>query len=169
MNSIISLHRLRRTGRVLAGAALTVMTVSVWVAPTQADSLHDSITEKVVELQASQKRWIFIDLKTQRLIALEGATPVYAIVVSTGKNSSPTRPGIFKVQSKILSQRLRGAGYNIPNVPYIMFYQGNYAIHGAYWHHQFGTPVSHGCVNVAVNHARWLFAWASVGTPVLVY
>jgi lipoprotein-anchoring transpeptidase ErfK/SrfK len=169
MNSIISLHWLRRTGRVLAGAALTVIAVGVWVAPTQADSLHDSIAEKVVELEASQERWIFIDLKTQRLIALEGATPVYAIVVSSGKNSSPTRPGIFKIQSKVPAQRLRGAGYDIPNVPYIMFYQGNYAIHGAYWNHQFGKPVSHGCVNVAVNHARWLFAWASVGTPVLIY
>jgi lipoprotein-anchoring transpeptidase ErfK/SrfK len=63
---------------------------------------------------------------------------------------------------------MRGADYDLPNVPYVMFYQGNYAIHGAYWHYQFGTPVSHGCVNVAVNHASWLFDWASVGTPVVI-
>jgi lipoprotein-anchoring transpeptidase ErfK/SrfK len=49
-----------------------------------------------------------------------------------------------------------------------MYYEGNYGIHGAFWHRRFGTPVSHGCVNVAVNHARWLFDWASVGTAVVI-
>jgi len=51
---------------------------------------------------------------------------------------------------------------------YTMYYSGSYAIHGTYWHHRFGTPVSHGCVNVA-GHARWLFNWALVGTPVVVH
>ncbi|HEY9707883.1 MAG TPA: L,D-transpeptidase, partial [Oculatellaceae cyanobacterium] len=102
------------------------------------------------------------------LIAWEGANPMYAIVISTGKNSTPTLPGVFKIQSKVPTQRLRGADYDLPNVPFIMYYQGNYAIHGAYWHNSFGTPISHGCVNVAVNHARWLFNWASVGTPVVI-
>jgi lipoprotein-anchoring transpeptidase ErfK/SrfK len=63
---------------------------------------------------------------------------------------------------------MKGAGYDIPNVPYAMYYEGNYGIHGAFWHRRFGTPVSHGCVNVAVNHARWLFDWASVGTAVVI-
>jgi lipoprotein-anchoring transpeptidase ErfK/SrfK len=50
-----------------------------------------------------------------------------------------------------------------------MYYDGGMAIHGAYWHNLFGNPVTHGCTNVAVNHAKWLFEWASVGTPVVVH
>lgn len=50
-----------------------------------------------------------------------------------------------------------------------MYYDGGYAIHGAYWHHNFGTPVSHGCINVAVDHAEWLYNWASIGTSVVIH
>lgn len=64
---------------------------------------------------------------------------------------------------------MRGADYDVPNVPYTMYYHRGYALHGAYWHRKFGTPVSHGCVNLAVNHAKWLFNWAGVGTSVIVH
>ncbi|MGA9378208.1 MAG: L,D-transpeptidase, partial [Phormidium sp.] len=60
-------------------------------------------------------------------------------------------------------------GYDVPNVPHTMYFHRGYAIHGAYWHNRFGTPVSHGCINVAPNHAAWLFNWANVGTPVVVH
>ena len=63
---------------------------------------------------------------------------------------------------------MRGEGYDVPNVPYTMYYKDGYGIHGAYWHKNFGTPVSQGCVNVAPNHAKKLFNWASVGTTVVV-
>jgi len=122
----------------------------------------------VDKIKQSSDRWIEINLTTQRLVAWEGKTPVYAIVISTGKDATPTHPGTFKIQSKHQSSRMRGRNYDVPNVPYTMFYSGNYAIHGAYWHRRFGTPVSHGCVNVAVNHAKWLFDWAAIGTPVIV-
>ncbi|HEY9651955.1 MAG TPA: L,D-transpeptidase, partial [Coleofasciculaceae cyanobacterium] len=128
----------------------------------------ERIATRVTELQASPERWIQIDLKNQRLIAWEGGTQVYAVIISTGKKATPTRPGIFTVQSKHRTNRMRGTGYDISDVPYVMYYSGGYAIHGAYWHRRFGTPVSHGCVNVAVDHARWLFNWASVGTPVII-
>jgi lipoprotein-anchoring transpeptidase ErfK/SrfK len=174
LKSIISSKWLPRTGRFFAVAALTLTTLSGWVAPAlstpprEAIVIRERFAKTVRALLASQERWILVDLKTQRLIALEGANPVYAIAISTGKASTPTRPGIFKIQTKVAKQRMRGADYNLPNVPYVMFYQGNYAIHGAYWNRQFGKPVSHGCVNVAVNHAGWLFDWASVGTPVVI-
>ncbi len=159
---------LRCSGAFLASTALTVTALGSYVVPTQAAPLRENIAAKIVTLQASKKRWILVDLNYQRLIAWEGGNPIYAIVISTGKNSTPTLPGVFKIQSKVPTQRLRGADYDLPNVPFIMYYQGNYAIHGAYWHNSFGTPISHGCVNVAVNHARWLFNWASVGTPVVI-
>ena len=154
---------------VLAGTAITLATFGVWVAPTPSTPLDESIATKMMELEVSKERWIQIDLKNQRLIAWEGGNQVYLIAISTGKNSTPTRPGIFKIQTKLAKSRMRGADYDISNVPYVMFYEGNYAIHGAFWHRKFGTPVSHGCVNVAVNHARWLFDWVSVGTQVIIH
>lgn len=169
MKSIILLNWLRRCGTVLASAALILGVFGVWVAPTLSTPLAESIAQKMMDLEASEKRWIQIDLKSQKLIAWEGGNQVYAITISTGKDSTPTRPGIFKIQTKLAKSRMRGADYDISNVPYVMFYEGNYAIHGAFWHRKFGTPVSHGCVNVAVNHARWLFDWASVGTPVVIH
>ena len=117
----------------------------------------------------SEQRWLEIDLSDQRLFAWEGNTRVHAVIVSTGKSSTPTRTGKFTIQQKIPQQRMQGAGYNLPNVPHVMYYSGNYAIHGAYWHNNFGIPVSHGCINVAPDHARWFYDWASVGTPVVIH
>ncbi len=166
--NIIPSQGRRRCGTFFVSAALSLITLGIGVAPALTAPVPESVIRKIAALQASQERWILVDMTTQRLVALEGKNPVYAIVISTGKDSSPTRPGIFKIQTKYASSRMSGADYDIPNVPYVMFYQGNYAIHGVYWHRQFGKPVSHGCVNVAVNHAQWLFDWASVGTPVVI-
>jgi lipoprotein-anchoring transpeptidase ErfK/SrfK len=126
-------------------------------------------TQKMTDLKQSSARWIEVNIATQRLIAWEGPTAVYAIIISSGTDDHPTVPGSFAIQSKHRSARMRGADYDVPDVPFTMYYYGGYAIHGAYWHHRFGTPVSHGCVNVAVNHAEWLYDWASVGTPVVVH
>ena len=63
---------------------------------------------------------------------------------------------------------MRGRGYDIPNVPYAMYFYRGYAIHGAFWHNRFGTPVSHGCVNLRVYQARKLFRWTNHGTLVIV-
>jgi lipoprotein-anchoring transpeptidase ErfK/SrfK len=63
---------------------------------------------------------------------------------------------------------MRGRGYNIPNVPYTMYFYKGYAIHGAFWHNRFGTPVSHGCINLPVQQARKLYNWTSTGTLVVV-
>ncbi|MGH1397366.1 MAG: L,D-transpeptidase [Trichormus sp.] len=154
----------------VAGAVLSFSTINI--SPddvAQASSLNQKIAENLQTLQKSEERWIQINLSTQRLIAWEGKKPVYAIIISSGKKSTPTRIGNFKIQSKHKSTRMRGRTYDVPNVPHTMFYQGNYAIHGAYWHQKFGTPVSHGCVNLAPNHAKWLFNWASLGTPVVIH
>jgi lipoprotein-anchoring transpeptidase ErfK/SrfK len=103
------------------------------------------------------------------LIAWEGSQPVYAVIISTGKATTPTPTGIFAIQTRHRVARMQGYDYDVPDVPYTMYYHRGYAIHGAYWHSRFGTPVSHGCINVAVNHARWLYHWATVGTPVVVH
>jgi lipoprotein-anchoring transpeptidase ErfK/SrfK len=129
----------------------------------------DPATAAIAKLRKTSDRWIEVQLETQRLVAWEGNKPVYAIIVSTGTDTYPTRPGIFAIQTKLEVARMQGADYDVPDVPFTMYYDNSYAIHGAYWNRRFGTPVSHGCVNVAVNHAEWLFNWAAVGTPVIVH
>lgn len=151
---------LRLAKRVLAGAVSTLVVMG-WIGA-------GAIANSPIHLKQSSDRWIQIDLSSQRLIAWEGNQPVYAVIVSTGQASTPTPTGTFAVQSMHRTARMQGQDYDIPDVPFIMYYSGSYAIHGAYWHRQFGTPVSHGCTNVAVDHAEWLFNWASVGTPVVV-
>jgi lipoprotein-anchoring transpeptidase ErfK/SrfK len=65
---------------------------------------------------------------------------------------------------------MSGPGYDLPNVPWVMFFTSRgHAIHGAYWHNNFGNPMSHGCVNLPVSNAQWLYNFASVGTPVVVH
>ncbi|MDZ7961310.1 MAG: L,D-transpeptidase [Aulosira sp. DedQUE10] len=153
----------------LTGVALTFMFTNPGICEVEAKAKDDTIAQTIGTLKQSDQRWIQINLSKQRLIAWEGKTPVYATMISTGKKSTPTRIGTFKIQSKHKSTRMRGRDYDVPDVPYTMYYQGGYGIHGAYWHKKFGTPVSHGCINVAPNHAKWLFNWASVGTSVFIH
>ncbi|HIK44262.1 MAG TPA: L,D-transpeptidase [Leptolyngbyaceae cyanobacterium M65_K2018_010] len=141
--------------------------LSATVGPAFAQA-SEAIALEVETLRQSTQRWLQIDLSSQRLIAWEGNTPVYAVIVSTGKPETPTVTGVFAIQSKYRVAHMRGEDYDIPDVPWTMYFYRGYAIHGAYWHHNFGTPVSHGCVNVAVDHAEWFFNWAEVGTPVIV-
>jgi lipoprotein-anchoring transpeptidase ErfK/SrfK len=156
-----------RTGSLLG---LLISLSLSWIGTMSVPAIaQDRIAQAMTSLKLSSDRWIEVNLSTQRLIAWEGGTPVYAVIVSTGTDSHPTVPGTFAIQSKHVKARMRGEGYDVPDVPYTMYYYGGYAIHGAYWHHRFGTQVSHGCVNVAVNHAHWLFNWASLGTPVVVH
>lgn len=116
----------------------------------------------------SPERWIQVDLSQQKLTAWEGKRRVYTFKISSGKKSTPTPVGRFRIQTKHKTTRMRGRGYDIGNVPYTLYYHGSYAIHGAYWHKRFGTPVSRGCINLPPNRAKLIFNWASVGTPVVV-
>lgn len=134
-----------------------------------AQEISPKISQELIVLKESQKRWIEIDLSTQSLTAWEGSQPIQTITVSTGKKSTPTISGVFTIQSKRPIDRMRGADYDVPNVPHAMYYHRGYAIHGAYWHNKFGTPVSHGCVNLELDHAEWLFNWTSVGTSVVIH
>ncbi|MFN6567325.1 L,D-transpeptidase [Dendronalium sp. ChiSLP03b] len=168
MRSMTNTNWTRHLKLFLAATALSLSAIGAGTGQAWAVSGKQTIAQSIQTLQKSDRRWIQINLSKQRLIAWEGRKPVYAVLISSGKKSTPTRVGTFKIQSKYKSTRMRGEDYNVPNVPFAMFYQGNYGIHGAYWHRRFGTPVSHGCVNMAPNHAKWLFEWASLGTPVVI-
>lgn len=169
MKNMNNRKKWRNIGTLIASIALSFNVIAQESSPVFANDYHNAIAYRMLELQDSSERWIQIDLTRQRLIAWEGNKAVYAVIVSTGKRSTPTRTGTFRVYTKYRETRMIGPGYDVPDVPYTMYYDGGMAIHGAYWHNLFGTPVSHGCTNVAVNHAKWLFEWASVGTPVVVH
>jgi lipoprotein-anchoring transpeptidase ErfK/SrfK len=168
MKSLIFPIWMRPLKLLLTGTALTLNIFFAASNEVWAQSKSQTIKEQIQTLQKSDQRWIQIDLSDQRLVAWEGGKRLYAIIVSTGKKSTPTLTGVFQIQSKLKSTRMRGTDYDIPNVPHTMYYSGSYGIHGAYWHQKFGTPVSHGCVNLAPKHAKRLFNWASIGTPVVV-
>jgi lipoprotein-anchoring transpeptidase ErfK/SrfK len=127
-----------------------------------------NLAARIDALKQSSVRWIVVDLSEQRLNAWEGNTLVFSAAVSTGRSDEPTPTGVFEVQTKLEKAWMQGENYDVPNVPYAMFYSGNYAIHGAYWHEQFGSPVSSGCINLPIDQAAWLYNWAEVGTPVVV-
>jgi lipoprotein-anchoring transpeptidase ErfK/SrfK len=155
---------------IVAGILATeVVAVNLFVPVVVAQTYQDTLNQKMAILKKSGERWIEVNLSTQRLIAWEGSKPVYAVIISTGKKGTPTIPGIFAIQSKRSIDRMRGEDYDIDDVPYAQYYSGGYAIHGAYWHRNFGTPVSHGCINLAVDHAKWLFNWSEVKTPVVIH
>ncbi|MCZ2128303.1 MAG: L,D-transpeptidase family protein [Anaerolineales bacterium] len=114
-------------------------------------------------------RWFDVDLSDQMMYAYEGDTLVRSFVVSTGLWQTPTLTGRFKVWIKLKSAPMSGPGYYLPNVPNIMYYDGDYGIHGAYWHNNFGVPMSHGCVNLSLPDAEWAYDFASVGTVVNIH
>ena len=171
MKSMNLARHIRYIKILVAGIALSASFASL---PTNTAEAHHTkksdqkVSEKVKQLKNSNRRWIQVDLSEQRLITWEGNKPVFGVIVSTGKKDTPTPIGVFNVYTKLKTTRMRGEGYDRENVPYTMYYQGDYGIHGAYWHNSFGTPVSRGCVNVAPNHAKKIFNWASVGTTVVV-
>lgn len=113
--------------------------------------------------------WFDVDLSEQRMYAYEGDTLVNTFIVSTGTWQTPTVTGKFKVWIKLRSAAMSGPGYYLPDVPYIMYFYGDYGIHGTYWHNNFGVPMSHGCVNLSIPDAEWAYNFASVGTVVNVH
>ena len=114
-------------------------------------------------------RWIDIDLSDQMLYAYIGENIVNSFVVSTGTWRTPTVIGEFHIWVKYRYTDMRGPGYYLRDVPYTMYFYKGYGIHGTYWHDNFGTPMSHGCVNMRTPEAGWLFDFASVGTLVNVH
>ena len=122
------------------------------------------------------KKWIDVSIKRQVLTAYEGERPVFATLVSTGRGgtgdpttSSATIQGVFFIQSKHLSATMDGSGgatsHDLHDVPYVQYFHNSYALHGVYWHDDFGKVMSSGCVNLAPADAAWLFEWTDPSVP----
>ena len=130
-------------------------------APIGADGYHTH----PAPLSETEK-WIDVDLSEQRVVAYEGATPVQSFIVSTGKENTPTVTGTFRIWAKTAVQDMfggnRAAGdyYFLEDVEWVQYFYEDYGFHSAYWHDNFGEPMSRGCINMRTEDAKWLFDWA---------
>jgi lipoprotein-anchoring transpeptidase ErfK/SrfK len=115
------------------------------------------------------EHWIDVNLSEQRVYAYEGDTIVNSFVVSTGTWQTPTVTGKYNVWIKLRSTAMSGPGYYLPDVPFVMYFYKGYGLHGTYWHNNFGTPMSHGCVNLTIPDAEWIYNFSTVGTVVNVH
>ncbi|MGB2963225.1 MAG: L,D-transpeptidase [Anaerolineales bacterium] len=115
------------------------------------------------------ERWFDINLSTQRMYAYDGDNLIKTFIVSTGMWGTPSPTGRFRIYVKYTSTLMSGPGYYLPGVPYTMYFYSGYGIHGTYWHNNFGTPMSHGCINMKTSDSQWAFNWASVGTLVNIH
>lgn len=162
---------------------------------------RDAIEGDVLSSTGENKR-IEVDLTNQRLYGYEGDKKVFDFLVSTGKWGR-TPPGNYRIWVKLRYVLMSGGSkslgtyYYLPNVPYTMFFEGKtdegeiisrgrgYALHGTYWHNNFGHPMSHGCVNMKTSEAEIVYKWANpilsvktqsvyankdnLGTPVTIF
>lgn len=125
---------------------------------------------------SGQAKWVEVDLTHQYLRAWEYNTKVFGQYISSGVAPNYTPTGTFQIYVHLRYDDMKNgkAGdadyYDLKDVPWVMyFYQGGYALHGTYWHHNFGTPMSHGCVNMTIDGAAWVYAWAPNGTTVWIH
>jgi L,D-transpeptidase catalytic domain len=123
------------------------------------------------------RKWIDISIKQQSLVAYTGKTPVYATLISSGRaglgdpdKTESTPRGTFMIYQKEAASTMdgdedKGDSYNLRDVPFVQYFHKGYALHGAYWHDEFGKVRSHGCVNLAPKDAAWLFEWTDPSVP----
>jgi lipoprotein-anchoring transpeptidase ErfK/SrfK len=111
---------------------------------------------------------ILVDLSEQRLYAFDHGQLKLSTLVSTGVARLPTPVGSFAIFRKIANKLYQGPDYYLPNTPWNMNFKPGYYLHAAYWHNNFGHPMSHGCVNLSIPDAKWLYDWAPIGTSVTI-
>jgi lipoprotein-anchoring transpeptidase ErfK/SrfK len=133
-----------------------------------------ALVSPVVPVDAGEGtcRFIYVNLAEQTLTVYNECKPVFATLVSSGKNSW-TFEGRFAILNKVAYSSITPpvestSEYYIEGVPYFMTYSGNFGFHGAYWHDNFGTAASHGCINLAPADAKWLYEWAGQGERVII-
>ena len=162
------------SGQQQKGSVLWLKTEQGWL---KANDLRMPEAQAPPPGLAADEHWLDVDTKTQTLVAYVGVRPVYATMVSTGRGKPgtdlATPVGLHRLWIKLrrsdmdnLEDAETQSPYAVEAVPYVMFFDRGYGIHGTYWHDRFGTPKSHGCVNVSVSDARWLFKFTSPHLPV---
>jgi lipoprotein-anchoring transpeptidase ErfK/SrfK len=147
------------------------MVVPKYLENTLAKNITDSAnTDTDVLGSKNKEKRIEVDLTAQKLYAYQGDKQKMKFDVSTGKwVETPT--GEYRIWTKLKYTLMTGGSkedntyYYLPNVPYTMYFYQGYGIHGAYWHDNFGHPMSHGCINMRISDAEKLFYWANPPLP----
>lgn len=134
------------------------------IIPPKIDLAFDVVGPAVLAAKTKGgEKHIYVDLSTQTLYAYEGNEQIMQAIISSGRwGRTPT--GNFNIWIKLRATRMSGGkgadAYDLPNVPWVMYYYNDFGLHGAYWHNNFGYPMSHGCINMRPIDAKALYAWA---------
>ena len=110
----------------------------------------------------AEEPWIDFNRDTQVIVLYRGAQPIYATLTSSGKYGHRTPVGVYRVEKKVAKTTMNSRPdaeepYEVKNVPWALFFHHGFAVHGAYWHNKFGTPISHGCLNLAPTDAKHVY------------
>lgn len=148
----------------------------------QYTEMHGINTAPVKQLAGSPEwtpalwaRHIEVNLTEQWLTAYEDDLIVYRAPVTTGRPGFYTPVGTYSVYDKLPIQTMRGSMFgetwNVPNIPWVMYVNGSVAMHGTYWHNLFGSGalMSHGCINLPMDDAQWIYEWNDIGTTVNIH
>jgi hypothetical protein len=168
-----------RTGLTLTGRSrvggLVEAQADAWVAASVLRRIEQR--KGFPSVATGDRKWIDISIRDQSLVAYEGTRPVFATLVSTGRGeladpekTEATVRGTFMVYFKTVSSTMDGDedksdSYALQDVPFVQYFHKGYALHGAYWHDEFGKVRSHGCVNLSPEDAGWLFEWTDPQVP----
>lgn len=116
-----------------------------------------------------QGKWVAVDVWQQTLAVYQDDRLVFTTLISSGKPSHATAQGLHHVWIRLITDDMNSSmgepdHYSLPYVPFVMYFDHSMSLHGAYWHDNFGYAQSHGCVNMSITDAHWLYDW-SADTP----
>jgi lipoprotein-anchoring transpeptidase ErfK/SrfK len=143
----------------------------------RSDDLKTAAKPSALPWFAKKKtRWIDVSIMSQTLVLYEGSDAVYATLISSGrdgigdpKTTLSTPQGTFRIYQKhvttTMDSNVADKEFELRDVPWVMYFKGGYALHGAYWHDDFGRARSHGCLNLAPIDARFVFNWTLPDVP----
>ena len=168
-NEVLRVNGLYNPNFIYIGQRLNIPGRSVQPAPQASSAPAPLPAPNTAPPAPTTGKWIDVDIGDQRITAYQDTAPLKSVLVSTGVAWYPTPIGHYAIYTKLASQAMSGPGYYLPGVPWVMYFTGSYAVHGTYWHHNFGTPMSHGCINLTIDDAKWFYDWAEIGTPVITH
>ncbi len=122
------------------------------------------------EVSDGHPRWLDLDRGEQIMVAYDGDTPVFATLVSSGRRTQDTPPALYRIRSKtsvtkMAAEEREASHYEVSEVPWATRFRSGLYFHAAYWHDQFGTPMSHGCINLSPRDAKWVYDWTLPTMP----
>lgn len=129
-----------------------------------------AIAKPVERPEGVTGRWVAVDLYEQTVVGYENDVPVFATLIASGLPNWDTNEGLFTVWARAIRDPMSGAAgspqaYALQDVPWVMYFDDGISLHGTYWHNGFGYRRSHGCVNLSISDARWIYEWTG-GNPV---